>query len=441
MILHDGFGAPVSHHNQAAVDAFTQAAVRLLEYAPAPGTMIKAVLKTDPDFIMARCFLAGMYLISSDKRKQAHLRAEYDVLVELAEKANARELGHIQAMTLWLSGDFYAASQAYADILLHCPRDLCALQFGHQVDFLLGQASSCRDRPTRVMAQWSEADPEYSFVLGMSAFGLEECGHYPQAEAAALKAVSLNPADTWSVHALAHCYEMQGKVDEGLGFMERCEAYWGGDSYMSIHNRWHQQLYWLEQCEFDRALAAHDEYMLVTDRSELMDVHDSAALLWRLDMDGVDTGDRWGIVADQYAKVLDQAYMPFTDLHAMMAFTAAGRDVEAEALIAALEANQEGSGTSSIVIRTAGLPIVRGLQAFGRGDYEKAKGLLSGARHSAHLFGGSIAQRDVINLTLIEAASRSGDRAMVEGLIAERSVLKHETPLTDFFRNRAAAAA
>jgi len=125
----------------------------------------------------------------------------------------------------------------------------------------------------------------------------------------------------------------------------------------------------------------------------------------------------------------------------MMAFAATGRDAEAKALIAALEANADGPSTSSIVIRAAGLPIVKGFQSFGRGDYETAKAQISKARHSAHLFGGSIAQRDVINLTLMEAAIRSGDRAMVEGLIAERSLMKPESPLTDFFRKRGSEAA
>ncbi|WP_395450059.1 tetratricopeptide repeat protein [Aminobacter sp. UC22_36] len=441
MGLIDGFGAAVSHGNRASVDAFHAAAVRMLGYAPDPGAMIAAVLAEDPDFIMGRCFQAGLLLTASDKRYQADLAREFALLERLAPQANRRELGHIKAIKLWLSGDFYAASQAYADILLDCPRDLCALQFGHQTDFLLGTASSTRDRPARIIRHWSEADPEYSYILGMLAFGLEESGHYAQAEEMALRCVALNPRDTWGVHGLAHCYEMQGKTELGISFMERCEENWAGENYLSIHNRWHLNLYHLENCDFDKALAIHDRYMTVTRDSALMDMHDSAAMLWRLAMDGVDCGDRWTPIAERYTEVIDQAYIAFNDMHAMMAFAATGREAEAQALIAAMEANAEGPSTSSIVIRTAGLSIVKGFHAFGRQDYATAKTLISKARHSAHLFGGSIAQRDVINLTLMEAAIRSGDRAMVEGLIAERSLMKPESPLTDFFRKRGSEAA
>jgi tetratricopeptide (TPR) repeat protein len=440
MTLYDGFGAPVSHNNQAHIDQLTEAARLMLGYAPDPVGMTTELLEEAPDFVMARCFLCGMYLVASDKRKQPKLAEEFAKLEAIASSANERERGHIRAIRRWLDGDFYASSQAYADILFDYPRDLMALQFGHQTDFLLGHVSSTRDRPARIAGHWSESDADYSFVLGMQAFGLEEAGHFAQAEELALQCVTLNPRDTWGVHALAHCYEMQGKIDSGISFMEKCEEMWGGKNYLSIHNRWHLGLYYIEQCEFDRALVMHDTYMKVTPKSVLMDGHDSAALLWRLNLDGIDAGDRWEPAAKLYEEVLDQAYMCFTDMHAMFAFMATGRHEQARRLIAALEANLNGPTTSSFVIKGAGLPIMKGIYAFGQGDYEKAKDLLAGYRHNSHLFGGSIAQRDVLNLTLLAAASRSGDHAMVEGLIAERTLMRPHSPLTNFLQKMAVSA-
>lgn len=214
---------------------------------------------------------------------------------------------------------------------------------------------------------------------------------------------------------------------------------WAGNNYLSIHNRWHLGLYFVEDCQFDRALAVHDAYMKVTPKSVLMDAHDSTAMLWRLQMDGVDTGDRWEATAKLYEPVIDQAYMCFTDMHAMFAFMATGRESHARALLDALEANLDGPTSSSIVIKAAGLPITKGIYAFGHGDYETAKQLLAGYRHNAHLFGGSIAQRDILNLTLLAAARRSGDQTMVEGLIAERTLLRPHSPLTNFLQTPAAA--
>jgi hypothetical protein len=438
MDMRDRFGAPVSHHDQSDIDVFGEAAELMLGYAPDPVAMTKALLEKSPDFIMARCFLAGVYLTASDKRRQPLLRKQYDELARREGQANAREKGHIHAIKLWLDGRLYAASQAYADILNDWPRDLVALQMGHQTDFLLGQASSTRERPTRVLEHWSQEDQQYSYILGMQAFGLEEAGHYTAAQALAEACVSLNKKDTWGVHALAHCLEMQGKVDEGVRFMIDCEDRWGNDTYMSIHNRWHLGLYYLERCEFDTVLTMHDTHMKVTPKSELMDIHDSAALLWRLQMDGVDVGDRWGVAADNYAQVIDQAYMAFTDIHAAMAFAATGRQKESDVQIAVLEAAARDTTDTANVIRTAGLPLVRGFDAFGRGDYASAKCHLGLARHNSHLIGGSVAQRDVINWTLIEAAIRDGDRPMANALLAERTLMKPHSPLTDMFARKAA---
>jgi tetratricopeptide (TPR) repeat protein len=437
----DGFGAPVSHRDQGQINRLHAAAVLSLRYAPSPMPILNDLLTEAPGFIMARLLRAGLMLVGSDKRRQADLQKDFAVLERYRPQANAREAAHIRAIRLWLSGDFYAASQAYADILADYPRDLIALQIGHQTDFLLGQVQSTRDRPARALPHWSRADAEYSYLLGMQAFGLEEAGHYAQAEAMALESVSLNPADAWGVHALAHCYEMQGKTEAGLAYMTSHEGDWAHDSFLAIHNRWHLCLYLLEVCRFEDALAAWDSYIGPRGDAEMMDLHDASALLWRLQLDGVETGTRWDGVADGYEAFAEQAWMPFNDMHAMFAFVATGRRSSQARLIAALERAATGSGTSAAVIRAAGLPIVRAIAAYGRGDWSGAAEGLSAVRHLSHLIGGSLAQRDVLNLTLIDAASRAGETRRVAGLVAERRLMKPESPLTGFLLNRAPKSA
>jgi hypothetical protein len=49
-------------------------------------------------------------------------------------------------------------------------------------------------------------------------------------------------------------------------------------------------------------------------------------------------------------------------------------------------------------------------------------------RNRAHRFGGSHAQRDLIDLTLLEAAMRDGQRALAQALVAERLDRKPHTP-------------
>jgi len=94
---------------------------------------------------------------------------------------------------------------------------------------------------------------------------------------------------------------------------------------------------------------------------------------------------------------------------------------------AVLEAQQramaEDSDNASFT-REVGHPAVCAVQAFARADHATAIRLLRGIRGHAHRFGGSHAQRDLIDLTLLEAARRAGDDPLRRGLAAERLALR-----------------
>jgi hypothetical protein len=59
-------------------------------------------------------------------------------------------------------------------------------------------------------------------------------------------------------------------------------------------------------------------------------------------------------------------------------------------------------------------------------------------RNSAHRFGGSHAQRDLLDLTLIEAALRDGQPGLASALAAERAAVRPLSPLARLFLVRAA---
>ena len=63
--------------------------------------------------------------------------------------------------------------------------------------------------------------------------------------------------------------------------------------------------------------------------------------------------------------------------------------------------------------------------------------LIRPVRNIAHRFGGSHAQRDILDLTLIEAAFRSGDGPLAKALSAERLLVKPASPLAELFARRA----
>jgi hypothetical protein len=110
-------------------------------------------------------------------------------------------------------------------------------------------------------------------------------------------------------------------------------------------------------------------------------------------------------------------------------------------VIAALERSATGDVDTAAWARTIGLPLIRAFRAFWRGDYRASAEGLHAARSIVNQFGGSHAQRDVIDWTLTEAALRGGLTALAQALAHERLALRPHSPLNRTFLRRARAEA
>jgi hypothetical protein len=168
---------------------------------------------------------------------------------------------------------------------------------------------------------------------------------------------------------------------------------------------------------------------------------DASAMLWRLMLRGVDVGDRWQPLADDWAPHAGAGFYAFNDFHAAMAFVGAGRPAPIEELFAAQEAALDRASDNASFTREVGRDACRAVVAFGGGDYKEVIRLLRPLRHLAARFGGSHAQRDLIDLTLLEAALRGGEVNLAQGLAAERLALKPASPAARALASRAAGRA
>ena len=207
------------------------------------------------------------------------------------------------------------------------------------IDFIRGDSLNLRNRISRVLPAWSRSTPGYSFVIGMHAFGLEECNQYEDAEAAGLRALAMAPEDCWAVHAVTHVFEMQGRIDEGVRFLEERTGDWAGDDNgFAFHNWWHLALLHLDRGDHAGALEIYDR-VLANALGMAMSRLDATSMLWRLRLDGADVGDRFEIVARSWAESLEGegGFYAFNDFHAAIAFAATGRQEASRRLRDALE--------------------------------------------------------------------------------------------------------
>ncbi|WP_447989381.1 tetratricopeptide repeat protein [Achromobacter spanius] len=439
MAQTDERGNPVSTDDQASLAAYEKAQSLFLGYYGDPLGVIDQALANNPVFVMGHVLRAGMMITASDQCVEPLLRESVEAAEGLHDIANPRERRHTAAARAWLNGEFSSALRRYADILIDYPHDTLALQVGHIGDFLLGRSAMLRDRVAGILPDWNSQMPHYGYVLGMHAFGLEETNLYAQAEAQGRRALELNPRDPWAVHAVAHVLEMQGRVEEGIAWLDGRREDWSADNMLAIHNWWHLALFHLDRDETAEVLALYDKRLRESSTGQVLDLVDASAMLWRLLLRGVDVGPRWRQLADIWRERGGTGYYAFNDVHALMAYLGAGDDAAAQQLIAAMEAAAEGSGTNAMMTRAVGLPVAHALVAFARQDYALSADLLRDLRLIAHRFGGSHAQRDVLALTLVEAALRDGARGLAKVLTAERMALKPASEGNRKLASRAAA--
>jgi tetratricopeptide (TPR) repeat protein len=260
----------------------------------------------------------------------------------------------------------------------------------------------------------------------MHAFGLEEMNQYAEAEATGRRALALQRKDAWAVHAVAHVMEMQGRIDEGIAWLERRQDDWAPDNNFAFHNWWHLALFHLDAPDYGRAVALYDASVHPQPAQFVLPLIDATAMLWRLHLEGIDLGTRFQTVADEWQErqARDQGFYAFNDFHAMLAFAATGRYADMTRQISDLTAAAAQDSCNGRMTRDVALPLAHGIVAFARGQYAAAIDFIEPVRDIAHRFGGSHAQRDLLTLTLIEAALRDNQPARARHYLAERQVHK-----------------
>ncbi|MFF0750978.1 tetratricopeptide repeat protein [Streptomyces sp. NPDC004267] len=431
----DRYGHDLYNGTAEAAAHLDRAVEHLLFFRPEVTEAVDDLLRAAPAAPVAHAFAAYLGVLGTEPTAAAAARKRFDAFAAGFDtsKCSARERLHTAAAASLLAGDLRRGSALLEELTTACPRDALALFVGHQLDFLTGDAPRLRDRIGGALSAWEDDDPHRGPLLGMYAFGLEESGHYTHARETGSAAVERNRHDVWAIHAIAHTYEMQGRFADGTAFLDARAADWSGGNFLTVHNWWHYALYALEAGRPDTALGVYDTTLHHGgSRGVAMELLDAAAMLWRFHLAGSDQTRRWEALADAWSARADPPFYAFNDVHAVMSYVGAGRVAEARRLIDGRRnwLAEPGAHTVTNHAMTAdvGLPVCEALVAYAGGDHDTVMDLLWPLRRRLHEFGGSHAQRDALQQTLVEAALRSGRHDLARVLISERTALRPDSP-------------
>ncbi|MBT5415164.1 MAG: tetratricopeptide repeat protein [Rhodospirillaceae bacterium] len=419
--------AEAARHFDATIEAY-------LGFKADTGDHLKACFAADPAMAMAQivkgCFMHLFATRRLDGKARAAATSAHESIRERG--ATERERAHLAALDAWCAGDFAGAAKVWETILAAHPRDALALRLAHYMHFYLGDDANLRDSIHRVLWAWDETVPGYGYVLGMKAFGCEEAGDYTAAEAAGREAVERNPGDLWAVHGVAHVLEMQARAREGVAWVRRAPEAWADTNPFQNHVWWHLSLFHLELGERDAVFDLYDSRIRAEPSEEYLDITNAASLLWRLEDEDADIGDRWDELADLAAARESDHVLAFADAHYVMCLAAAGRHEEGEHYLAAWTAHAAAypEQTESPVTADIGVPLARAILEYRAGRFGRVVELLMPARYGLIRLGGSHAQRDVWERMLIEAAIRGGEVETARLLLSERGGRRPDGPWT-----------
>ena len=423
-------GLPLGTSSSVARENHERALWHMVSFYGDPMAAFDATIAADPGWGLARVIKAVFILTLTEPNMLPQARQLLMEAEPLMAGALPHEQGHLAAAQAALAGRWHEACARWDGLLQDHPLDLLALTAAHLFDFYRGDARNLRARVARVLPEWPAEDPLQPYVLGMHAFGLEENNLYPQAEQAGREALARDPRGPWATHAVAHVMEMQGRHAEGASWLRDRRADWAPDNGLAVHLWWHLALFELETLDTAAALALFDAHIAGSASVVNLQWLDGAALLWRVQLLGGDVGARWQALASDWADPVAHAgHYAFNDVHALLALLGSGDMARAQALLAASSARANADNQD--MARVVGVPLMRGLMAYARGDAAEACALLYPLRAVAHHFGGSHAQRDLIDQTLLAAAARSSHKAAGRALLNERRLAKPSTPLTE----------
>ena len=369
-----------------------------------------AVADANPQAPLLNAHAAALHLAFEGAEGWTSARPYLDRMEACARKATEREQLFCDAVRAWAAFDFARARNRLDELTVRWPADLCAIKWGQYHAFNLGDAGALLRFGERARI----AHENRPYAHGMIAFALEQNHRLDDAEDEGLHAAEIAIDDAWAHHAVAHVMDAQGRHRDGAHWLDRCAHTWERKGvFIRDHNWWHAALFRL-------ALGLNAEAISIFDRKLWGEWPEfpqeqigAVSMLWRLELRGVDAGDRWTPIVEQVRMRMDEHILPFHDLHYLYALARAGTGAETDRFLDGMRrraetanAQQEDEQDDNVWANVA-VPAGEGIVAYLRGEPGEAAKILRPLTSTLHRIGGSHAQRHVFTET-VEACEAAG---------------------------------
>ncbi len=425
---HDRYGLSLTT-TPAAAEAYVDAVDRLLAAREGALEGFDRALALDPDFALAHVGRSRALLTAG---RGPEGRAAVDAAVQRTGKLDRREQRHVEVLAA-ATGPNARALALVREHLGEFPRDAVVLAAANGIYGLIGFSGS-QTRNQDMLALLDGLVAAYGddwWFLGAHGFARTEALGWKAGAPLVERALAREPRNAHAAHAWAHVLYERGDDVAGAAFVEGWMPSYPREAPLHCHLSWHRALFEIAGGRLDGALAIY-EAAIAPGRSlcsAFTTVVDSASLLWRRELAGAaPTPEAWRAVTEHARASFADPGLAFVDAHCAVALAAAGESEALERWIARLrEAEAAGRAPAGPVTPA----VAAGMAAFAAGRYDEAIATLAPVLEQFVRVGGSWAQRDLFEHTLLAAYLRSSRVEEARALLARRVDRRPSVPVVD----------
>ncbi len=418
-MITDRYGLQFSTASDVAAANYREGVDLLLSAWPGAGERFEAAIAADPSFALAHLARGRVYQMRAEA---AAARAKADTARALAVYATAREQSHINVLASSIEGQSAAAISAAEQHLETWPRDalVLSLLLGAFGLYAFSGRADHDDARVRICERHARHYGQDWWFLTYLGWSHTEAGNAGAGRLLTERALDIRRDNANAAHALSHALFEQGEAQTCQTFLDDWLPTYDRTGILNGHLCWHLSLIALEHGDVDTALKLYDERIkpAVSHAAPLNAFTDAASLLWRaaLSSDAA-LRDQWAETSVYAAQKFPNAGLAFADVHHALVAAGTGNAQAADARLAQLRALQaEGKLAAGTVV----VNLSRGLHAFAGADYATAITALEAAQADAVRIGGSHAQRELVEDTLIVAYLRGRSPEKARALIDRR---------------------
>jgi len=423
---YDRYDLPLGTRSAAAATAYGEGMDRMLALRVGAAERLAAATAADEGFALAHAALALETLIAArnDPDRLAEAKAHCTRAEALASGVSRRERQHIAVIAALVARDGPRARHLLEEHLADFPRDALLLRM--QIFQIV--ASGTVDWEEMILTRLHDLAPFYGedwWFLGSYGFAHQGMGRFAEALKLAEQALALRPDISQAAHTIAHVYYETDAHTAGVRFIADWLAAQAGLTAQDGHLTWHQALHELALGHEQAAIALYEQTLVPTTSQSPTALPDSASFLWRWGLYGLGDGaPAWAPVVALADRLAQKPGMAFVDAHAALAYAGAGEWAAMTQLLDGLQALTAGGNA---LVAEVVLPLVEGVAAFGHGDYATAVQRLAPIAEQIVRIGGSHAQREVFEDTLIVAQLRAGQSENAAARLRQRLEHRHST--------------